>query len=185
MVVVKGVLKAKRVAHWQLPVFGKALQGLGRLRGPATATCNDKRLFSRQQHLAELAQAAWIAPSLHGLDARNRTRCDFAHQHVLRQHNNYRPRPSIHGSSKSSGYIFRHALRVINALHPLGHATGAGAKEVEVVQLLKRFAISKVAAHVAYKQNHRRAVLESRVEAYRRVGSPRPARDKTNAWTAA
>ena len=185
MVVVKRVLEAKRVAHWQLPVFGKTLQGLGRLRGPATASGDDKRLFSGQQHLAQLTQAAWIAPGLHCFNPWHRTCRDLAHQHVFRQDNNDRPRPAIHGGGKGSGDVFRHPLRVINALHPLGHATGAGAKEVEVVQLLKRFAISKVAAHVAYKQNHRRAVLESRVEAYRRVGSPRPARDKTNAGTTA
>ena len=185
MVVVKGVLKAEGVSDGQLPVFGKALQGLGGLRRPATASGDDKRLFCGQQHLAQLTQTAWIAPSLHRFNPGHRTCRDLAHQHVFRQDNNDRPRPAIHGSSKSAGYIFRHALRVVNALHPLGHATGTGAKEVEVVQLLKRFAISKVAAHVAYKQNHRRAVLESRVEAYRRIGSPRPARDKTNAGTTA
>ena len=185
MVVVKSVLKAKRIAHGQLPVFGKALQGLGRLRRPTTSTGNDKRLFSGQEHLAQLTQATRIAPSLHRFHARNGTRRDLAHQHILWQNDHNRAGPAVHGGGKGSSDIFRHAFWVINALHPLSHASGARPKEVEVINLLKRFAVSEVAAHIAYKQNHRRAVLKGRVDAHRRVGSPRPPRDKTNAWTAA
>ena len=185
MVVIKRVLKSEGITHWQLPVFGKALQGLGRLRRPATSTGDDKRLFSGQQHLAQLSQAARIAPSLHRFHARNGTRRDLAHQHIFWQNDHNRAGPAVHGGGKGPCYIFRHAFWIVNALYTLGHTSGAWPEEVEIVNLLKRFAVAKVAAHIAYKQNHRRAVLEGRVDAHRRVGSPRPPRDKTNAWTAA
>ena len=45
MVVVKRVLKPKGVAHWQFPVLGKALQCLGGLHRPATATSNHNRFL--------------------------------------------------------------------------------------------------------------------------------------------
>ena len=155
------------------------------MRGPTTTTCDDKRLFSGQQHLAQLTQAARIAPCLHRFHAWHGTRCDFAYQHVFRQHQNDRAGPSIHGGGEGACHVLWNTLGVVDALYPLGHASGARPKEVEVVDLLKRFAVSEVAADIAYKQNHRRAVLEGRVDAYRRIGSPRPPRDKTNAWTAA
>ena len=45
VVVVKGVLKSKRIAHRQLPVLGKPLQGLGRLHRPATTTGDHQGLL--------------------------------------------------------------------------------------------------------------------------------------------
>ena len=45
VVVVKRVLKAKGIAHRQLPVFGETLQRLGSLRCPTAAAGNHQRLF--------------------------------------------------------------------------------------------------------------------------------------------
>ena len=45
MVVVESVLKSERVAHGQLPVFSKPLQGLGCLHRPATTARDHKRLL--------------------------------------------------------------------------------------------------------------------------------------------
>ena len=42
VMVVKRVLKAKRIAHWQAPVFSKVLQCLRGLRRPATTACNNE-----------------------------------------------------------------------------------------------------------------------------------------------
>jgi hypothetical protein len=63
--------------------------------------------------------------------------------------------------------------RVVDALHALGHALGAGAEEVEVVHLLEGLAVALVAGDVAHEQHHGRRVLEGRVHADRGVGRAR------------
>ena len=134
--VVKGVLKTKGVAYRQLPVFGKTLQRLGRLRGPTAAAGDHKRPLRRQQHFTQGAQAARVAPGLyrshfgHG-GRRNTCRIGghYSGQHVLGQDQHHRARPTVHGGGKGPRHVFRDAPHVVNALHPLGHAAGAGAKK--------------------------------------------------------
>ena len=184
VVVVECVLKTKGIAHGQFPVFRKTLQGLRGLGCPATATGNHERAFGGQQHFAQLAQSTGVAPSFDGLYARQGARTNLLHQHVFGQDQHHGARATVHGGGESTGHIFWNALGVIDALNALGHATGAGAKEAVVVDLLESFAVAKVAADIAHKQHHGGAVLKSRMHPDRGIGSPRPSGDKTNAWTA-
>ncbi len=184
VVVVECVLKTKGIAHGQFPVFSKTLQGLRGLRRPATATGNHERAFGRQQHFAQLAQSTRVAPSFDRLYPRQGARTHLSHQHVFGQDQHYWAGATVHGGGEGTGHIFGNALGVIDALNALGHASGAGAKEAVVVDLLKGFAVAKVAADIAHKQHHGGAVLKGRVHPDRGIGGPRPSGDKTNAWTA-
>jgi hypothetical protein len=76
------------------------------------------------------------------------------------------------------------AVGVVDALHPLGHALGAGAEEAVVLEFLEGLAIALVAGDVAHEQHHRRGVLIRGVHADRSVGRARAARDEAHAGAA-
>ena len=184
MVVVKGVLKAKSVADRQAPIFGKALQRLRGLRRPAATAGNHQRPLGGQQHFAQRAQGARVAPGLHGFNARQRLRSGHLREHVFGQDQHHRAGPAVHGRGKGAGDVFGNAVGVVNALDALGKAFGAGAKEAAVVHLLEGLAVTAVTGDVAHQQNHGRGVLKGRVNADRGIGGTRPPRDHANAWAA-
>ena len=191
MVVVKGVLKAKRIAHRKHPHLSKALQCLRRLHRPATTTSNHKRSLCLQQHLAQSSQRPGIAPGLHRFHPRQRLRqrssdCVWQHslhQHVFRQHQHHRTGSAIHGRGEGARHVLGDAPCVVDALHTLGKALGAGAEEALEVHFLKRFPVAHVAGDIANKEHHRCRVLKRGVHANRSVGGTGPARHKADTWT--
>ncbi len=173
MVVVKGVLKAERIAHRQLPVLGKALQSLCGFYGPATATSDHERPLRLQQQPAQCLQRSGVTPGLNSFYAGqrlwqlsgDRVGRHGLYQHVFRQHQHHRSGAAVHGRGKSARHVLGDAPCVVYALHTLGKALGAGAEETKKVHFLKGLAVPHVAGHVAYKQHHGRRILERRVHA--------------------
>jgi len=173
VVVVEGVLEPEGVGHRQLPVFGKALQRSGGLRGPAAPAGQHQRALCCQQQAAEFAQGARVAPGLGRLHPGQRTGPHRAGQHVFGQHQHHRARAAVHGGGKGARDVFGNAFRVVDALHPFGHAARGRTEEMAVVQLLEGLTVARIAGHVAHEQHHRRAVLEGGVHADRCIGGAR------------
>ncbi len=181
MVVVEGVLEAEGIAHRQLPVLGEALQGLRRLRCPPAAAGDHEGALRFEQHLAQAAQRARVAPRLHGFHARQRLRRRHRAQHVLGQHQHHGAGPPVHRGGEGTRNVLRDAAGIVDALDALGKALGAGPEEAAEVDFLEGLAVAKVAAHVADEQHHRRRILKRVVHADRRIGRARSARDEAYA----
>ena len=162
VVVVKGVLKAKGVAHRQAPVVGKALQGLGGLHSPATTPGDHDRSLRLQEQFAQPAQCSRVAPGVHrrqarqrlGIQASHRVRLHGLGQHVFGQNQHHWPGAAIHGGGKGPRHVFGDALRIVDALHPFGHSLGARAKKTGIVDFLERLTVARVARHITDKQHH-------------------------------
>ena len=75
---------------------------------------------------------------------------------------------------------FRNARRIVDLGRPFGH----GAEHRAVVEFLKRLALAHVARDLADEQDHRRGILLRDMDAGRRIGGARPARDEADAGPA-
>ena len=179
--VVKRVLKAEGVGHRQLPVFRKALQRSSGLPGPAATAGQHQRPLGSEQQVAQLPQGIRIGPALHRLQARQRLGVHHFRQHVFGQHQHHRTGPAVHSGGKGARHVLGDAPRVVDALHPLGHALGARAKKHRVVDLLKGLAVARIARHIAHEQHHGRGVLEGGVQADGCIGRARPSGHETHA----
>ena len=86
----------------------------------------------------------------------------------------------MHGRVERPGHVLGQPVGVLDLGHPLGHAQGARPEHLAVVQLLEGLAVALVAGHLADEQDHRRGVLEGRVQADAGVGRPRAAGDEAH-----
>jgi hypothetical protein len=143
----------------------------------ATGSC---QFSAKRCSAAQFAQRARVAPGLHRFHARQGHGVHRLREHVLGQHQHHRAGPAVHGGGKGARHVLGNAARVVDALHALGHSFGGRAEERQVVDLLERFAVARVARHIADKQHHGRGVLERGVQADGRIGGARAARHETH-----
>ena len=101
-------------------------------------------------------------------------------QHILRQDQYHGAWTSIHRRGKCAGDVFWDAFGIVDALNPFGHTARGWTKKTEVIDLLKRFTVARIAGDVADKQHQGRGILKRRVHANRRIGGTRPTRDKAH-----
>ncbi len=106
-------------------------------------------------------------------------RC-FGAQHVLRQGQHHRSRPSRHRNVKGMRNDFGNARRVADFLNPLGHAAKKGAK----IHFLEGVSATHVAADLADEQKQRRRILLRNVNSAGRVGCAGAARHHGDAGAA-
>ena len=184
MAVVEQVLEAKRAAHRQVPGFGEALErGAGRVV-PARAADDHERPLGGNEHRAQARQRARLGPGQRRLGARQHRRRSRRRQHVFRQREHDRPRATLQRRVEGARHVLRQAVGVVHLADPLGHAERAGAEHLPVVDLLERLAVALLARHLADEEDHRRAVLEGRVQPDARIRRARPAGDEADARAA-
>ena len=182
--VVEGVLKTEGVGDRQVPAFGEGLQGLRGRHRPSRTARDDQRSLSTQERRTNGLNGLGVGRLAATGHARQRLGHHGLGQHVLGQDQHHRAGSALQGGGKGPRHVLGDARRVVDALHPLGHALGAGAKEGGEVHFLEGFAVARIAGHIAHEQNQGRAVLVGRVHADRGVGGPRPSGDETHAWAA-
>src|SRR5882762_5188764 len=81
---------------------------------------------------------------------------------------------------ESVAHVLRNAAWVVHLRDPFRELP----EHPPVVDLLERLAIEHVAARLTYQEQYRRRVLERGVDADRRMGRPRTARDEGDSGTA-
>ena len=102
---------------------------------------------------------------------------DHVAQHVFRQRQNHRPRPSAHRRGIGAGDIFRDARGIIDSRSPFGERGEHGLE----IDLLKGFAVARAPVDIADEQDHRLRILARDMHADRGVGRAWPARDEGDA----
>ncbi len=104
-------------------------------------------------------------------------RLDLIEQHVLRQRQHHRARPSVHRGGIGARDIFRDTRGIVDPRRPF-----AQRREHRLeVDLLKGFAVAGAAIDIADEQDHRLRVLHRDMHADRGIGRARAARDEGDA----
>ena len=105
---------------------------------------------------------------------------DALGQHVFRQRDHHRAGTAVAGGVEGARHQFGNARGIVD----LGRPFGDGAEHRAVVEFLERLALAHVAADLADEHDHRRRVLPGDMNAGRRIGGARAARDETDAGPA-
>ena len=178
--VVEEILGAKRAGDRNGIGLGEAAHVCARRFVPPAAADDDQRLLRSSEHFAELGNLRRRGMDSDRLDACGvvdlRHRCE----HVLGQGQHHRTGPPLSRDPERARDVFRNALRAIDLRHPFGNAS----IHAPIVDFLKRFAISEIAADLPDKNNERRRVLLRGVDADGRIRRAGPAGHERDARTA-
>jgi hypothetical protein len=171
---------AKRGADRERKFLREARDAVrGGLRPSAAAEDQDRRAGRTE----ELRQFRHLGGSRRGLDRRECRRIrrgDALDQHVLRQADYDRSRPSVRRGVKRARDDLRYACGIVDLRRPFGHRAEHGA----VVEFLEGLALAHLARDLADEHHERRRILTRDVDAGRRVGGARSAGDETDARAA-
>ena len=151
-------------------------------RVPAAAAGDDERPLGGEQTLAQ--RRAW--PSGAGAASAGSTRGSTGAEVIALSMSSGSasttgPGPALHRGMEGARDVLRQPVRIVHLAHPLGEAQRSGSEHLPVVDLLERLAIALVAGDLADEQDHRRRVLERRVQADRGVARAGPARHEADA----
>ena len=97
-------------------------------------------------------------------------------QHVLRQSQNHRPRPSRNGGMKRAAHIFGDARGILDLRGPLRKRR----EHLPEVDLLKALAVEEAALCLADEQDHRARILPCDMNARTRIRGAGSSRDHAN-----
>ena len=173
-------LPAERDADRQRPGLCRLLEREHRRLAPARAPDDGEGPLCRTEQVFQLAHLDIARPRFDLRPCERRGRFRAIGQHVLGQGDHHRSRPAGGGNREGTRDEFRDARRVVDLDRPFRDA----AEKALVVDLLPGLALLDAARDLADEQDHRRGILHGDVDAGRRIGGARTARDEANAGPA-
>ena len=177
---VEGAGPAEGSGDRQVEAFGEAREGRARAFAPARSAEDRDRVFGAPEHLLQLGHLREARPDRRRRGARSVRRRRGLNQHVLRQRDHHRARPSLHGDVERALDDLGYLGRVLD----LGRPFGDRAEKGSVVHLLEGPAANHRPLDLADEQDHRRGIVLGDVDAVRGVGRARTARDEAHAGSA-
>ena len=180
LAVVHVILPAEAHRHRQAEGAGKALEVLRRPGRPHRPARHHQRAGGPGQQGQRLGQLRFGYRRGRQRRWRQHGGRGRAAQHILRQGQNHRPRPSRHGHPEGAVHIFGQAVGVIH----LGHPFGQPAEEGAVVHLLKGVAVAMGTWDLAHEQHHRGGIVARHVNPGTGIGGTGAAGDEGHAGPA-
>ena len=172
--VVEVVLAAEGSACRQAVRLDEREQVGGRLLRPAAAADDRKRALRTGEQLAQPGEVIGAGIRLHHPVRRCVVDVAPLHEHVFRKRQDDRSGPARRGDREGP----REELGDANGVVDLGRPFGLTVEDPVDVHLLERLTATGAAGDLAHEQDHRRRVLERRVDADRRVRRAGASRDE-------
>ena len=176
MLPVEGAGPAERADDGHVEAFGESREGRARPIGPACSAEDGDRALGAPQHLLQFGHLREPGPDRRRRDARGVGDLRALDEHVLRQRDHDRSRPSLHGDVEGAMDDLGYLGRAVDLRRPFGD----GAEKGAVVHLLESAAADHRPFDLSDEQDHRSGIVLGDVDAVRGVGRAGAAGDETH-----